>query len=135
MKLKKKTSKKSTNDSVSAQYLWDTGWSYVKSIIDIAREPFLILDSELKIKTANEYFYNFFEVSPKETEGKLIYKIGNGQWNVSWLKNILKEIVSKDHFFKDYEIDHEFPLIGRKVMLLNARQVHYVDKNKEKKHL
>jgi hypothetical protein len=132
MVLEKKIIKKSVNTAITAYEFWETGWSYIRHIIDTAREPFLILDDKLIVKAANEYFYNFFKVTSKETEQKLVYKIGNGQWNVSWLKNILNDVISKDQFFKDYEVDHEFLLIGRKVMLLNARQIHYPDKDGRK---
>jgi len=106
-----------------ANNLWETTWTYVKTVVDTVREPFLVLDKNLRVVAANETFYQLFKVSRSETENIFIYDIGNGQWNIPALKRLLEEIVPRDTFFKDFEVDHNFQTIGRKIMLLNARQI------------
>ena len=73
---------------------------------------------------ANESFYRMFQVESKNTENKLVYELGNGQWNIPALKKLLEDILPKHTFFRGFEVAHEFPYIGRKVMILNARQIH-----------
>lgn len=96
---------------------------YIKTFSDTAREPFLILDSNLKVVGANESFYKNFKVTKKETDNKLIYELGNGQWNIPQLKDLLENILPSKGVFNDFEVTHEFPDIGLKIMLLNARQL------------
>jgi hypothetical protein len=74
--------------------------------------------------TANESFYMTFHVEPKDTEKKIVYELGNGQWNIPALQKLLKDILPKHTFFKGFEVDHDFPTIGHKIMILNARQIH-----------
>jgi hypothetical protein len=102
----------------------ESSWTYIRYVVDIAREPFLILDNELRVKTGNDAFYRLFLVSADETEGKLVYDLGNGQWNSPQLKKLLESILPKSTFFKDFEVEHEFPLIGKKVMMVNARIIY-----------
>lgn len=102
----------------------DECWTYIKTVVDIVREPVLVLDKELNVLTANEPFYRMFQVEAKDTEGMLVYKLGNGQWNIPVLKKLLENILPKNTFFKDFEVIHEFPFIGQKSMILNARQIH-----------
>jgi PAS domain-containing protein len=102
-------------------------WTYIKTIVDVAREPILILDKDLRVLAANEPFYRTFQVEPKDTEHKIVYDLGNGQWNIPSLKKLLEDILPKNTFFKGFEVAHEFPSIGRKVMILNARQIHLKD--------
>jgi hypothetical protein len=73
---------------------------------------------------ANESFYRTFQVEPKDTEHQVVYELGNGQWNIPALRKLLEDILPKNTFFKGFEVVHEFPFIGRKVMILNARQIH-----------
>lgn len=96
---------------------------YIKTFSDTAREPFLILSSDLKIIGANESFYKNFQVSKTETENKLVYEIGNGQWNIPELKKLLEGILPEKKAFNDFEVSGDFPKIGVKIMLLNARQL------------
>ena len=102
-------------------------WTYVKTVADIVREPILILDKYLRVMAANDSFYRMFQVDQKDTEHTLVYKLGNGQWDIPELRRLLEDILPKNTFFKDFEITHEFPFIGRKVMVLNARQIHFVN--------
>ncbi|MGI9015087.1 MAG: PAS domain S-box protein [Phycisphaerales bacterium] len=97
--------------------------NYAQNIVDTVREPLLILDATLRVRSANRAFYQTFQVSAKETEGRLIYELGNGQWDIADLRTLLEEIVPKSSVFDDFELDHTFPVIGRRVMLLNARKL------------
>ncbi len=102
-------------------------WMYIKTVVDIVREPILVLDKDLRVLTANETFYRMFQVEQKDTEGKIVYKLGNGQWNIPALRKLLEEILPQNTFFKGFEMTHDFQFIGRKSMVLNARQIHTVE--------
>jgi PAS domain S-box-containing protein len=97
--------------------------NYAQNVVDTVREPLLILDATLRVRSANRAFYQTFHVSPEETEGRLIYELGNGQWDIPDLKTLLEDIVPTSSVFDDFELDHTFPVIGRRVMLLNARKL------------
>ncbi len=105
--------------------LWEESWTYIKTVVDVVREPVLILDKDLHVMVANDPFYRTFQVEPKDTERKLVYELGNGQWDIPALRKLLEDILPKNTFFKGFEVAHEFPLIGRKVMILNARRIHF----------
>lgn len=111
-------------EKINADELWNFAWTYIKTIVDTLREPFLILDKDLKILSANRMFYSFFQVFQKNTEGKKVYKIGNGQWNIPQLRVLLEDILPKNIFFENFKVDHDFPKIGRRVMVLNARRIY-----------
>jgi len=96
---------------------------YADSIVNTLREPLLVLDAGLRILSANRSFYRSFQVTPEETEGCLIYELGNHQWDIPRLRELLETIVPANAHFEDFEVDHVFPTIGRKVMLLNARRL------------
>lgn len=106
-----------------ADKLWATSWTYIRTVVDTVREPFLILDPDLRVIAVNSCFLRTFEVGDKNTEGRHVYDLGNGQWNIPRLRNLLEDILPKDSFFKDFEVDHEFPGLGRKIMVLNARKI------------
>ncbi|MGC2063950.1 MAG: PAS domain-containing protein, partial [Thermodesulfovibrionales bacterium] len=99
-------------------------YDYANAIVETVREPLLILDSGLKVITANRSFYKNFLVDPEETEGRHIYELGNGQWNVPDLMKQLQEILPEDKACSDLEIELELPNIGRRVMILNARKIY-----------
>ncbi len=103
---------------------WEESWTYIKTVVDVVREPVLILDKDLRVMTANDSFYRTFQVELKDTEQNIVYELGNGQWNIPALRKLLEDILPKNTFFKGFEVAHEFPVIGRKVMILNARQIH-----------
>ncbi|HEY5220881.1 MAG TPA: hypothetical protein VIJ29_01895 [Candidatus Paceibacterota bacterium] len=113
-----------TVDADFFEGLWEESWTYIKTVVDIVREPVLILDKDLHVMVANESFYRAFQVEAKDTEKKLVYDLGDGQWNIPALRKLLDDILPKNTFFKGFEVIHEFPAIGRKVMILNARQIH-----------
>jgi PAS domain S-box-containing protein len=96
---------------------------YALNIVDTVREPLLILDTTLRVRSANRAFYQTFHVSAAETVDRLIYELGNGQWDIPELRTLLEDIVPKSSVFNDFELDHTFPVIGRRVMLLNARKL------------
>jgi PAS domain S-box-containing protein len=96
---------------------------YAQNIVDTVREPLLILDATLRVRSANRAFYQTFHVTPAETEGRLIYELGNGQWDIPDLRTLLEDIVPTSSVFDDFELEHTFPAIGRRVMLLNARKL------------
>src|SRR6187397_3290248 len=97
--------------------------NYALNIVDTVREPLLILDTTLRVRSANRAFYQTFHVSSDETENQLIYELGNGQWDIPDLRTLLEDIVPKSSVFNDFELEHTFPVIGRRVMLLNARKL------------
>ena len=96
---------------------------YIQALIETIRDPLLILDSKLRVVEANEAFYQAFKVSVGETKGKLVYELGNGQWNIPALKKLLEEVLPAKKIVKEYEVEYSFPKIGTKVMLFNANQI------------
>ncbi len=111
-------------DTNSASSIWEESWTYLKTIVDIVHEPFLILDKDLYVMAANESFYRTFQVEPQNTEKKLVYELGNGQWNIGALRKLLEDILPKNSFFKGFEVNYDFPHVGSKVMILNARRIY-----------
>lgn len=97
---------------------------YAENIVDTVREPLIILDKDLMVISANRSFYQTFKVNPGETEGRLLYDLGNRQWDIPALRKLLEEILPENTAFNDYEVEHNFPDIGQKIMLLNARQIY-----------
>jgi PAS domain S-box-containing protein len=96
-------------------------------IVETIREPLIVLDKNLRVIYANHNFYKTFEVTPDETLGNFIHDLGNQQWNIPRLRKLLEEIISKKTKFENYEVEHKFPNIGNKIMLLNARQIYHDD--------
>ena len=94
-----------------------------EEIVETVREPLIVLDSDLRVLSANRSFYDSFNVTPEETTGNLIYDLGNRQWDIPRLRTLLEDILPKNNKFDDYEVDHIFPGVGHKIMLLNARRV------------
>jgi PAS domain S-box-containing protein len=104
----------------------DAAREYAESIINTIREPLIALDHDLRVVTASRSFYKVFKVKPEETVGQLIYNLGNKQWNIPKLRELLEEVLPQKTTFDDYEVEHDFADIGRRVMLLNARQIQRV---------
>jgi len=113
------TSKKQGENTFELQKSLD----FAQSILDTVREPMLVLDGDLRVKMASRAFCRSFEVSAAETEGRLVYQLGNGQWNIPRLRLLLEEIIPQDSVFDDFQVEHDFPQVGCRVMLLNARRV------------
>lgn len=112
------------------EQLGETARLFAESIVDTVREPLLILNERLKVVSANRSFYKTFKTSSQETENMLIYNLGNSQWNIPKLRELLEEIIPKNNSFDNFEVAHNFPGIGQKTMLLNARMVEQADQRK-----
>jgi len=96
---------------------------YAENILETVREPLVVLDSDLKILSANASFYKTFNVAPDETIGNYIFDLGNRQWDIPALRILLNDILPQNTVFNDYEVEHVFQSIGSKIILLNARQI------------
>ena len=96
---------------------------YMATLVEVARESFLILDHELRVISANQTFYQNFHVEPAQTESIFLYDSGNGQWNIPELRQLLEEILPEKKTVKDYKVMHVFQTIGERTILLNARQL------------
>ncbi len=96
---------------------------YAESIINTIRESLIVLDKDLRVVTVSRSFYEFFKVKPEDTIGQLIYDLGDKQWDIPKLRELLEVILPDKNPFENYEVEHNFETIGRRVMLLNARQI------------
>jgi hypothetical protein len=96
---------------------------YMETLVEVARECFLILGADLKVIAANPIFYKTFRVGSEQTENKFIYDLGDGQWDIPALRSLLEKILPEKKTVKDYEVTHVFEAIGEKTMLLNASQI------------
>jgi len=96
---------------------------FAESVINTVREPLIFLNQDLRVVAASRSFYQFFKVKPEETAGQLIYDLGNKQWDIPKLRELLETILPQKATFDDYEVEHVFTTIGRRTMLLNARQI------------
>lgn len=95
--------------------------NYAQAIVETVREPLIVLDGNLRVFTANQSFYHTFQATPAETEQRPIFDLGNRQWNIPRLRQLLLEILPTDSQLQDFEVEHDFEQIGHKTMLLNAR--------------
>jgi PAS domain S-box-containing protein len=118
---------KSITGSLSYELAAEEARRYAESIVGTVREPLLVLDADLKIISANRNFYKTFKVMPDETIGSFIYDLGNKQWDIPKLRELLEEVLPEKEAFDDFEVDHHFQDIGHKIMLLNARQIYRKD--------
>ncbi|HEY6404357.1 MAG TPA: PAS domain S-box protein, partial [Blastocatellia bacterium] len=100
---------------------------YAEATIRTARDPMIVLRADLRVNTANEGFYKTFKTTPDQTEGRLIYDLGDQQWNIPKLRILLEDILPRNSFFNDFEVTHDFPHVGRRTMLLNARRLELDD--------
>ena len=96
-----------------------------QAIVDTVREPLLVLDEQLRVVTASRSFYAAFKVSGQETEGRPLFELGNGQWDIPDLRKLLEDIIPAHTTIEKYEVEAEFPSIGHRTMLLNARKIFY----------
>jgi two-component sensor histidine kinase/PAS domain-containing protein len=109
-----------------SQWLLEHQKELAEKIVDTVREPLLILHEDLRVQSANRAFYDAFKVEPAKTVGQMVYDLGNGQWDIPELRRLLSEVLPSNEFFEDFEVEHHFPTIGRRVMLLNARRVDHL---------
>lgn len=96
---------------------------FAENIIDTVREPLIVLDKDLLVVSASRSFYEVFKVKPAETLGQYIYDLGNKQWDIPRLRELLETILLQKTSFDDYEVEHNFSVIGHRIMLLNARRI------------
>ena len=125
------TSESTNSDNLKLQSILKDSLAYVESILDTVREPVLVLEASLHVKTASRSFYRTFNVSAEETVGRFVYDLGNGQWSTPALRALLEEILPQHTTIQDLEIGHEVPELGRRVMLLNARKLWRASNNTE----
>ena len=104
---------------------------YIEHVINTVPDPLIILFEDLRVALASRSFYQAFKVTAEETEGKFIYALGNHQWDIPQLRHLLEDILPQDTSFDNFEIEHDFPDIGRRTMLLNACRV-YLKTNRTK---
>src|SRR5882757_8526024 len=100
-------------------------WTLAQGIVDTVREPVLVLDKDLRVITASRSFYSGFKVSPEDTQGQLLYALGDGQWDIPKLRVLLENIIPEHGVMEGYEVEHEFPDLGQRTISLNGRQVFY----------
>ena len=106
-------------------------YNYNEAILSTVQEPMLIIDKEMRIKSANKSFCKIFHVTEDESIGISLYKLGNNQWNIPRLRELLEDIVPKNIRFNNFEVEHTFPVIGHKIMLLNAHRIIQQSQNEE----
>jgi len=104
---------------------------YYEAILATVQEPMLILDKDIRIKSANKSFYKIFHVTEVECIGISLFSLGNNQWNIPRLRELLEEIVPRNIRVHNFEVEHTFPVIGRRIMLLNAHRIIHQGKNEE----
>ena len=100
-------------------------WALAQGIVDTVREPVLVLDNDLRVIAASRSFYSAFKVRPEDTQDRLLYALGDGQWDIPKLRVLLEKIIPERGVMEGYEVEHEFPGLGSRTMCLNARQVFY----------
>jgi hypothetical protein len=127
------TIKKKLLKQKGQKIIWSDSWTYMRTVVDMLHEPFVILDKELRIIAANECFYQKFKMTTMQTEGKLLYNLGHKEWDIPELRELLEIILPKDTFFKGFELVQDFANLGQKVLLLNAREIHLNQKQNQLK--
>ena len=118
-----KNQSKTKHTQIQKKASLDDALEYAENIIDTIREPLIVLDHDLRVVKASRSFYDFFKVKPEETMGQLIYDLGNRQWDIPKLRELLENILPQKTTFDNYEVKHNFTTIGKRIMLLNARQI------------
>ena len=96
---------------------------YAGAIVETVREPLVVLSSDLRVQRANTAFYQFYRMMPQDTEGHVLTELGSGQWNIPQLRTLLEQILATNQSFSNYQLEQTFPMIGHKIMLLNARRL------------
>jgi two-component system CheB/CheR fusion protein len=107
-------------------------WDYANALLETVHEPLLVLDVDLRVRTANTAFLQVFRVNAKETEDRLVYELGNGQWNIPKLRSLLEKVLPENEHIVGHEVEHEFPGIGRRRVRLNARRVDHGDRERDR---
>jgi PAS domain S-box-containing protein len=97
--------------------------AYAESIVDTVREPLLVLTGDFHVASASRSFYQTFQTTPAQTQGQLLYELGDGLWDIPALRRLLEQTLVHETSFHNFEVEHVFPTIGHKIMLLNARKI------------
>jgi PAS domain S-box-containing protein len=97
---------------------------YAENIVETVREPLVVMDADLTVMSVNRSFCQTFEVTPEETKGRLIYELGDFQWDIPALRELLEDILPRNTTFDNFAVEHDFKKIGRRIMLLNARKIY-----------
>ncbi len=100
--------------------------TFAEAIVETIREPLLVLNADLRVQSANAAFYHFFQVESADIEQQVLFDLEHGQWNIPALRTLLEQLLPTNHAFADYEVNHTFPRIGRKTLLLNACRIDHV---------
>jgi two-component system CheB/CheR fusion protein len=108
---------------IAAEVAEKSALKLAEGIVDTVREPLIVLDEKLKIISASRSFYRHFQTTPEGTVGRPIFSLGNQQWDIPKLRELLENILPHNQSFEGYEVEHDFPGIGRQRMLLNARRI------------
>ena len=103
---------------------WREGVLDVKTVVDVVREPMVVLDKDLRVIVANGSFYRFFSTNKKNTEKVMVYELGSGQWNIPALRELLRKVISDDTFFKGFKVECNFPSLGHKIILVSGRRIY-----------
>lgn len=106
--------------------------AFLSSIIQTVRESLLVLDAEYKVLSANSHFINSFKVTQEDTVGKVLFELGNHQWDIEALKILLTKILPTNNPVIDFEVEHDFPYIGKKIMLVNAYRIEFEGQYKDR---
>jgi two-component system CheB/CheR fusion protein len=99
---------------------------YAERVVETVPVPLLVLEKDFRVRSANAAFYTTFSVAPEETIGRLVYDLGNGQWDIPQLRHLLGEVLPDDELFENHEVIHDFERIGRRTMLLSGRRLDHV---------
>ncbi|MDH3719046.1 MAG: PAS domain S-box protein, partial [Planctomycetota bacterium] len=115
------------NDRKTAELKIQAARAYAENIVETVRNPLVVLDNQLCVRTCNHAFYETFQVSPQETEGRSIYDLGNRQWDIPQFRRLMEEILPREKRLNNYEVTHNFEHIGHRVLQLNARAISQAD--------
>lgn len=102
-----------------------------KAIVSTISEPLLVLDEQLNVIVANPALYSIFKVNPDDTENRSFFELGDGQWDIPQLRKLLEELLPRKEIVEDYEVEDDFPLVGKRIMIINAREVKYQNGNRK----
>jgi len=103
---------------------------FAEAVVGVVREPLIVLDAALRVRTANRAFYQVFQLEAQDIEGRLIYEVGGGQWNIPKLRQLLEEILPKHTSMMDFQLEQSYMGIGTKTMVLHAREIRHGDRER-----
>src|SRR4030095_7365626 len=115
-----------TFTDIGAEHLLEAARDFAQGILETVRQPLVVLDSQMRVLQANPAFYETFAVDPKLTEQSVFFDLGNGQWNIPQLRELLSKILAENSRVQDFEVKHDFPGIGKRTMLVSARRIFHL---------